>query len=241
MESDHREESDSSSVEFEDHIDISLLPEKKHHRKKRFRGPNFVFRLWDMFGGKNTAYGVVTAVLLVSVFLIVVFARPSSSHETVNKNSKKNSRYDFEQARDASASGAGKEDEGSHSLRLPRHLLPIEYLVHLHPNLTTFNFSGKVDILLLCHEASNNITLHVGKKMNYFNVSVAKIQGQNSVVPLSVTGISRLPGEMVVLTLSTELERGNFYFVVMEFNSELSRGLAGFYLSTYTSPSGETR
>ena len=244
MESDHREESDSSSVEFEDHINISLLPDKKHHRKKRFRGPNFVFKLREMFGGKTAIYGVVTALLLLSVLLLVVFARPSSSYETVNTNSKKNSRYDFQQARDASSSKKEANHEESHSLRLPRHISPIEYLVYLHPNLTTFNFSGKVDVLLFCNEAANNITLHVGKKINYFNVAVAEIQDLgniDSMVPLEVTSISRLQGEMISIMLGSELQRGKFYFLVIEFNSELSRGLAGFYLSTYKSPSGETR
>ena len=83
MESDHREESDSSSVEFEDHINISLLPDKNRYRKKRFEGPNFVLKLREMFGGKTTIYGVVTTLLLVSVLLLLVLARPSSSHETV--------------------------------------------------------------------------------------------------------------------------------------------------------------
>lgn len=81
MKSNSLEESDSSSVEFEDNLDISLLPDRKHYRRKRIRDSKFVCRLWQMFGGKNAAYGVATAVLLVSVFLIVAFARPSSSYE----------------------------------------------------------------------------------------------------------------------------------------------------------------
>ncbi|KAL9985906.1 hypothetical protein ACROYT_G008359 [Oculina patagonica] len=244
MESDHREESDSSSVEFEDHINISLLPDKKHHRTKRFRGPNFVLKLREMFGGKTAIYGVVTALLLLSVLLLVVFARPSSSYETVNSNSKKNSRHDFQQARDVSVAKKEANHKESHSLRLPRHISPIEYLVYLHPNLTTFNFSGKVDALLYCNEAANNITLHVGKKINYFNVAVGEIEDRSdidSIVPLEVTGISRLPGEMISISLGSELQSGKYYFLVIEFNSVLSRGLSGFYLSTYKSPSGETR
>lgn len=238
MKSNSTEESDSSSVEFEDHIDISLLPDKKHHRRKRIRDSKFVCGIWQMFGGKNAAYGVATAVLLVSVFLIVAFARPSSSYETANKNSRKNSRY--EQAKNPSSLGHGKEQKGSHSLRLPRHLAPIEYLLYLHPDLTNFDFSGKVDILLLCHETSTNITLHVGTKMDYFDVAVARVEGENILETLAVTGTSRLPGEMVVISLATELQKGSHYFLVMKFKSKLSRGLAGFYLSKYRA-SGETR
>ena len=239
MESDHREESDSSSVEFEDHISISLLPDKKRNRKKRFAGPNFVLKLKEMFGGKTTIYGVVTALLLISVLLLVVLARPSSSHETVNSDSRKISRHDFGQTRDAAV--AKKEEN---SLRLPRHISPIEYLVYLHPNLTTFHFSGKVDILLHCNQAANNITLHVGKNISYFNVAVGEVPDLNnpdSIVPIEVTDISRLHGEMLSITLGTELQAGKFYFLIMEFNSELSRGLSGFYVSKYTTASGEER
>lgn len=244
MESDHREESDSSSVEFEEHINISLLPEKKHYRKKRFRGPNFVLKLKEMFGGKTTIYGVVTALLLLSVLLLLVLARPSSSYETVNKDSEKNSRHDFGQARDAALSKKEANAQDSHSLRLPRHISPIEYLVYLHPNLTTFHFSGKVDVLLYCNEAANNITLHVGNNISYFNVAVGEmpdLKNPNNIVPLQVTGISRLHGEMISITLGSKLQGGKFYFLIIEFNSELSTGLSGFYLSKYTTASGETR
>ncbi|XP_020619456.1 endoplasmic reticulum aminopeptidase 1-like isoform X1 [Orbicella faveolata] len=245
MESDHREESDSSSVEFEDHINISLLPDKKRYRKNRFGGPNFALKLREMFGGKTTIYGVVTALLLISVLLLLVLARPSSSHETVNSDSRKISRHDFGQARDAALAKKEVNAQESNSLRLPRHISPIEYLVYLHPNLTTFQVSGKVDVLLYCNEAANNITLHVGNNISYFNVAVGEVADLNNpdsnVVPIEVTGISRLHGEMLSITLGSELQGGKFYFLIIEFNSELSRGLSGFYLSKYTTKSGEER
>lgn len=245
MESDHREESDSSSVEFEDHINISLLPDKKRYRKNRFGGPNFALKLREMFGGKTTIFGVVTALLLISVLLLLVLARPSSSHETVNSDSRKISRHDFGQARDAALAKKEVNAQESNSLRLPRHISPIEYLVYLHPNLTTFQVSGKVDVLLYCNEAANNITLHVGNNISYFNVAVGEVPDLNNpdsnVVPIEVTGISRLHGEMLSITLGSELQGGKFYFLIIEFNSELSRGLSGFYLSKYTTKSGEER
>lgn len=244
MESDHREESDSSSVEFEDHFNISLLPDKNRYRKKRFQGPNFVLKLREMFGGKTTIYGVVTTLLLVSVLLLLVLARPSSSHETVNSDSRKISEHDFGQERDAASGKKEVNAKESKSLRLPRHISPIEYLVYLHPNLTTLHFSGKVDVLLYCNEAASNITLHVGNNISYFNVAVGEVPDLNkpeSIVPIEVTGISRLHGEMMFITLGSELQRDKFYFLIIEFNSELSKGLSGFYVSTYTTASGEKR
>ena len=245
MESD-LEGSDSSSVESEDHVSISLLPEQKHHRKRKFRGSNITFKLRQMFGGKAALYGGVTALLLLSVLLLAVFARPSSSYETVNNNDKKNARQDFELARDAPSSVRGQKKKDSPSLRLPRQVSPIEYLVHLHPNLTTFNFSGKVDALLYCNEPANNITLHIGHKIHETSVKVAHIPDladKNTIRELDVQEITRIHGEMMVISLdqNSVLERGQYYFIVIEFNSELSRGLSGFYLSKYYSPSGELR
>ena len=240
------EGSDSSSEELGDHVIISLLPEQKRQRKKRFRSANLTFKLREMVCGKAFIYGAVTTLLLLSVLLLAVFARPSSSYETVNKN-KKNSRQDFELARDASATVKGHRREETSSLRLPRHLTPIEYLVHLHPNLTTFNFSGKVDVLLYCNEDTNNITLHIGDKIHETSVKVAHIPDLNdksTVTELEIHSISHIPHkEMFVITLdsSSLLVRGEYYFLVIEFNSVLSRGLSGFYLSTYNSPSGEKR
>ena len=238
------EGSDSSSDDLEDHVIISLLPEQKRHRKKRFRTANLTFRLRGMVCGKAAIYGAVTTLLLLSVLLLAVFARPSSSYEAVNKN-KKNSRQDFELARDASATLRGQKREEISSVRLPRHLTPIEYLVHLHPNLTTFNFSGKVDALLYCNEDSNNITLHIGNKIHETSVRVAHIPDLNdksSVTELEIHSITRLPHrEMFVIRLDSLLLSGEYYFLIIEYNSVLSRGLSGFYLSTYYSSSGEKR
>ena len=246
MESD-LEGSESSSAELQDHVSISLLPEQKRNRKRRFRGANITYKLWKMFGGKAAIYGVVTALLLLSVLLLAVFARPSSSHETVNNNKKKSSRHDFELARDVPVFDQGQKKTESQSLRLPRHLSPIEYLVYLHPNLTTFKFSGKVDALLYCNEAANNITLHIGKKINVTNVRVAHIPDLSEKSKLTVLNVKQftphLPGEMMLISLdeNSQLQRGEYYFLVIEFKSELSMGLSGFYLSKYYSPSGEER
>ena len=229
-----------SSVELDDHVSISLLPEQNCHRKKKSRTTNFCFKLRAMFGGKAAIYGVVTALLLLSVLLLAVFARPSSSFGTVNKE-ETNSRQHVEFAMDASAAGTP-------SLRLPRHLTPIEYEVYLHPNLTTFIFSGSVKVFLYCNEAANNITLHIGKKIHVEEPSVTverirDLKTKEVVKELRVESIPRIDGDMMVIRLDkdSKLERNKEYSLVIEFQSKLSRGLSGFYLSTYYSPTGEKR
>ena len=167
---------------------------------------------------KAAIVGIVVALLLILVVLLAVFARPSSVDKISNHH------YSF--------------------IRLPRHISPIEYHVYLHPNLTTFKFSGKVDVLLYCTEAADNITLHIGNKLNYFSVQVAYIPDLNdkqSKQALEVKKISRLSGEMIWIALDRKLQSRKYYFLVIEFDSELSRGLSGFYLSKYTATTGEMR
>ena len=205
--------SDTENHEFDDQVNVSLLPETDSKKKRKAVIPA-CFRLKR----KTAIFGVVAVVLLVVVVLLAVFLRSSSSSEM--------------------------KPQVEQSLRLPRHLSPIEYHVYLHPNLTTFTFSGKVEVLLYCNEASNNVTLHIGKKINYAEVQVAFIPDSDHTEikqALQVKKISRLEGEMIWIELDSELRSDNYYFLVIEFDSELSKGLAGFYVSKYTSPAGETR
>lgn len=205
--------SDMENHEFDDQVNVSLLPDTNSRRKRVFPcfPPN----------RKTAIFGVVAVLLLVVVVLLAVFLRSSSEEP-----------------------GKEKKLQAQQSLRLPRHLLPIEYHVYLHPNLTTFKFSGKVEVTLYCNESSNNVTLHVGKKIDYTDVQVALISDSNHMEikqALQVKKISRLAGEMIWIELDSEVQSGNYYFLVIEFDSELSNGLAGFYVSKYTSPSAETR
>lgn len=208
--------SDTSSHEFDDQLNVSLLPETDSSDSQR----QSIFHCLKL-NRKAAIFVVVAGSLLLLVVLLAAFFRPSSA-----------------------AAKEEKKDQVYQSLRLPRHLSPIEYLVYLHPNLTTFKYSGRVEVLLYCNEAANNITLHVGKEIMYTTVRVAYIPDLNDTEgkqPLQVKKISRLAGEMIWIALDSELQSGKYYSLIIEFDSELSKGLSGFYLSKYTSPSGETR
>ena len=206
--------SDTESHEFEDQDNVSLVPETKT-----------VFPCFPL-NRKTAIFGVVGAgivLLLVVVVLLAVFLR--SSPESVKHKQEK---------------AQEMKPQVEKLLRLPRHLSPIEYHVYLHPNLTTFTFSGKVEVLLYCNEVSTNVTLHAGKKINYIEVQVAFIPDSNHTEikqALQAKNISRLEVDMVWIELDSELQRDHYYFLVIEFDSELSKRLAGFYVSKYTSPS----
>ena len=244
MESD-QEATDSTGLEIEDQINISLLTERKRHRKKRFGGENSSLKSREMCGRNRAIYGSVTGLLLLVVVLLAAFARASSSYETVNKKSEKRSPYSFRDTKDKwqleqqAGDQALRDDQ---SLRLPRNLLPIEYLVYLHPNLTTFKFFGKVDILLFCKEDTESIVLHIGNEVTVKKVEVAELLGKNEARKLKVQDINRKQEvDMLSITLDETLIAGKYYFLLIEFNSTLSKGLSGFYLSSYVTKSGEKR
>ena len=227
MESD-QEATDSTGLEIEDQINISLLTERKRHRKKRFGGENSSLKSREMCGRNRAIYGSVTGLLLLVVVLLAAFARASSSYETVNKKSEKRSSYSFRDTKDKwqleqqAGDQALRDDQ---SLRLPRNLLPIEYLVYLHPNLTTFKFFGKVDILLFCKEDTESIVLHIGNEVTVKKVEVAELLGKNEARKLKVQDINRKQEvDMLSITLDETLIAGKYYFLLIEFKLHFKQG-----------------
>ena len=201
--------------EFKDDIAVSLLPREGDEPERKG-----ILRYSKLNPRRAAIIVAVSFVLLLVIVLLAVYVRSSSTNKALDRQ------------------------KSTISLRLPRHLLPIEYHVYLHPNLTTFKFSGRVDISLYCNEAANNITLHAGEKLHYSNVQVSFVPDgddkENSKL-MGISKISRLSGEMIYIKLNSKVERGKNYYLSIEFHSELNRGLSGFYLSTYNSSSGEVR
>lgn len=201
--------------EFKDDIAVSLLPREGDEPERKG-----ILRCSKLNPRRAAIIVAVSFVLLLVIVLLAVYVRSSSTNKSLD------------------------HQKSTISLRLPRHLLPIEYHVYLHPNLTTFKFSGKVDISLYCNEAANNITLHAGEKLNYSNVQVSFVpdgDDKEKSKLMGISKISRLSGEMIYIKLNSKVERGKNYYLSIEFHSELNRGLSGFYLSTYNSSSGEVR
>lgn len=140
-----------------------------------------------MFGGKNVVYGVVIVVLLVLVFFIVVFVWLLFFYEIVNKNSRKN--FCYEQVKNFFSLGYGKEQKGLYLLWFLRYLVLIEYFLYLYFDLINFDFFGKVDIFFFCYEIFINIIFYVGIKMDYFDVVVVRVEGENILEMLVVMEI----------------------------------------------------
>ncbi|XP_053277343.1 endoplasmic reticulum aminopeptidase 2 [Pleuronectes platessa] len=124
-------------------------------------------------------------------------------------------------------------------LRLPRYIIPLQYDLFLHPNLTTLSFTGSVRIQIDVQNNTNWVVLH-SKGLQIFK---ATILNQN-LVHLSdqVLPVLHNPShEQIGIFSPRVLSSGQKYFLHIEFGAELVEGFNGFYSSTYRTSTGETR
>lgn len=124
-------------------------------------------------------------------------------------------------------------------LRLPRYIIPLHYDLHLHPNLTSLSFTGSVQIQIDVQNNTNWVVLH----SKGLKISKATILDQN-LTHLSdkVLPVLHHPShEQIGIFSPRVLSSGRKYFLCIEFGAELAEGFYGFYKSTYTTSTGETR
>lgn len=122
-------------------------------------------------------------------------------------------------------------------IRLPSDILPVSYNLQIVPFIISDNFtiSGTVSIELTCVKDTTNITLH-SKKIEINDVNVMDASGNE----VSIDGHYLDPErDFLVVKMMKPLSAGSNYTLGIEFVSELSEGLSGFYRSTYTDDSGK--
>lgn len=120
-------------------------------------------------------------------------------------------------------------------MRLPKTVSPIHYDLSIHPNLTTFDFTGVVRIALDVHEDTSVVILHA-KQMQISNVVLLAPGGMR---PLQVLEYPRF--HQLALLSDSVLTKGRKYEVQLEFAANLSDSYHGFYKSSYRTSSGEVR
>ncbi|XP_031564452.1 glutamyl aminopeptidase-like [Actinia tenebrosa] len=245
----------SSSDSFEDIDNVALLPEIKRkpnrirRRKVRFlRDRSFEFSIRRMCSRRTLVYTTITAVLLVSVVLISIFVKPSTSEEFEETKPEKRSQFQDEPEKNQERKGKKLylDNEGKkfawQDIRLPTNLVPQKYRVELHPNITTFKFTGTVDMLLKCVKNTDKIFFHA-KTMELTNIKVAKIK--ENADKLEVLSIKKITSskdlEMHAIQVNDELQADQEYIVFVQFKASLSEKLFGFYKSSYKNKRGEIR
>uniref|UniRef100_A0A3B4T860 Aminopeptidase n=1 Tax=Seriola dumerili TaxID=41447 RepID=A0A3B4T860_SERDU len=120
-------------------------------------------------------------------------------------------------------------------MRLPKTVSPIHYDLIIHPNLTTFDFTGVARIELDVHEDTSVIILHA-KQMQISNVLLLAPEG---VRPLQVLENPRF--HQLALLSDSVLTKGRKYEVQLGFAANLSDSYHGFYKSSYRTSTGEVR
>ncbi|MFN5840808.1 MAG: M1 family metallopeptidase, partial [Acidimicrobiaceae bacterium] len=112
--------------------------------------------------------------------------------------------------------------------RLPRTVLPSQYVVSLSPNLDTASFTGSVTIAAEATQAANEIVL------NAIELDIHSVTVIGSDAPYS------LNEELARLIIDTSVSPGPVS-IHISFTGTLNDKLRGFYRSTFTDGDGNTR
>jgi len=134
-------------------------------------------------------------------------------------------------------------------VRLPSHLTPEYYRVHLIPFIIPDNYTikGTTDIILLgTQQAGRNISFHA-LNMNISSVRVFAVEGtveaeeaKSGGRKVQVTGRKYdKDRQWEVVSLGEATEENVRYRVEVDFVAELADGLAGFYRSVYKDKDGK--
>lgn len=116
------------------------------------------------------------------------------------------------------------------NIRLPEHIKPIHYELFMHPNLTTFQNKGSVEILINALDNVNFIVLN-SKELNLTDFYLTKA----SYNPIKIRRyLIYEPFEQLYIELDEYLEKGHNYTLKIDFAKILEEKLEGFYLSSYT-------
>lgn len=120
--------------------------------------------------------------------------------------------------------------------RLPSHVIPEHYDLHICPDLDTESFTGSVSITIDVREPISQIALNA-KELDIASACVAGVDGDEIEVS-DVVMDEEL--ERATLMLDADIAVG-VYDLRIEFSGILNRKLAGFYISTFTDTEGVER
>uniref|UniRef100_A0A8C9SY86 Aminopeptidase n=1 Tax=Scleropages formosus TaxID=113540 RepID=A0A8C9SY86_SCLFO len=121
------------------------------------------------------------------------------------------------------------------NIRLPQAVKPLHYDLLIHPNLTSLDFTGFVQIQLEVLQETSAIILH----SKDLHISKAELVESGRTHPLQVL---ELPSNQQVALLSSDvIVKGRQCAVSLTFAANLSETFHGFYKSTYRTRNGDVR
>ncbi|GBN47567.1 hypothetical protein AVEN_270670-1 [Araneus ventricosus] len=128
-----------------------------------------------------------------------------------------------------------------YSPRLPSHVVPEHYDLHLHPSLTQGRFKGRVSIFVALQKPTDRLLVHAAKLLN---VSAAQVWSLRESIESEKMEIQERAyneeNEYLVLKMGEKLPFGR-YRLYFEFEGPLTLSLKGFYKSSYLDPQTQQR
>lgn len=118
--------------------------------------------------------------------------------------------------------------------RLPKSFHPENYrlkvITHLNEDGQGHRFTGKVWIVAICDQNTNNITLHA--KNLTINEEKVKVKLIHDKIEIKEVKLDQ-ENEFLVIVANETFRQGNKYMVYIPFEAPLSSGLQGYYKSSY--------
>ncbi|KAL3886465.1 hypothetical protein ACJMK2_026450 [Sinanodonta woodiana] len=217
--------------------DVSFLPGESLHRKAIYE-PSVPQRCKQFVcsQGKATIVAIVIGLFVLLITLIAAFARPSQPIcESGHSKMEQHGTLVNIQTDDYVATN-GKPFPWR-NVRLPDSVLPIEYHIFLHPNISLSIFQGVVTILCKVQKETDFFVFHI-KDLNISDYGVKLSNGENVVVN---EYLEYKRNEQIYVRLERQLPTGTQFNLEVKFLGQLTGKLSGFYKSSYKTDNGEER
>ncbi|KKK27016.1 aminopeptidase [Aspergillus rambellii] len=120
---------------------------------------------------------------------------------------------------------------------LPTNVKPLHYDLTLEPNFETYKYDGTVVIDLQVNEDTTSISLNT----NELDIHTATVSSQGSVVTSSPDISVNEEKQIATIKFSDAVPAGTSAQLKLTFTGTLNDNMAGFYRSSYKTPSGETK
>lgn len=124
------------------------------------------------------------------------------------------------------------------NFRLPTHVNPVHYDLHLEPDLVEDTYSGTVDIHVVVSKPSRHLWLHIRDTFVSTVPKLKMLTSKGEQMEISVQSCFEYkPQEYVVVEALEELPAtgpGEVYVLSLTFQGWLNGSLVGFYRVIYT-------
>lgn len=188
---------------------------------------------------------VLTIVLLfamISLMLAIIsqnYTRPSISTNTTSKctsNLISNTSSHQNSSVLASTATNGQRFPYNHT-RLPYHIRPIHYDIHLHPNYAKLRTNGQIKMYLTCLDSTSFILLHVK------DIKIQTVLITDSQHPINISKtLQNTYNDYYYIQMEEPFQSNQNYTLEMTFTSKIStETLQGFYRASYKDTTGNNR